>query len=75
MNTIFFSIIAILSLFIFFNLGKVKASQKQRNRNDRVQWGKRAWQGQKANNVSEQRDGTKIIDVTPEDVENKSEKE
>lgn len=75
MNTIFFSIIAILSLFIFFNLGKVKASQKQRNRKDRVQWGKRPWQDQQANNVSEQRDGTKIIDVTPEDVENKSEKE
>ncbi len=75
MNTIFFSIIAILSLFIFFNLGKVKASQKQRNRKDRVQWGKSPWQGQQANNVSEQRDGTKIIDVTPEDVENKSEKE
>ena len=40
-----------------------------------MQWGKRPWQGQQANNVSEQRDGTKIIDVTPEDVENKSEKE
>jgi hypothetical protein len=75
LNTVFFSIIAILSLFIFFNLGKVKASQKQRNRKDRVRWGKRPWQGQQANNVSEQRDGTKIIDVTPEDVENKSEKE
>jgi len=75
LNTVFFSFVAILSLFIFFNLGKVKASQKQRNRNDRVQWGKRPWQGQKANNVSEQRDGTKIIDVTPEDVKNKSEKD
>jgi hypothetical protein len=28
----------------------------------------------KSKHVSEQRDGTKIIDVTPEDVENKSEK-
>jgi len=75
LNTLFFSFIAILSLFIFFNLGKVRASQKQRNRKDRVQWGKRPWQSQKVDNVSEQRDGTKIIDVTPEDVENKSEKE
>jgi len=75
LNTVFFSFIAILSLVIFFNLGKVKASQKQRNRKDRVQWGKRPWQGQETNNVSEQRDGTKIIDVTPEDIENKSEKE
>lgn len=74
MNTLFFTFIAVLSLYIFFNLGKVRSSQKQRNRADRVKWNKSPWQSQKATQVSEQRDGTKIIDVAAEDVENKSDK-
>ncbi len=36
MNTIIFGGLAILSLFIFFNLGKVKASKKQINRSNKI---------------------------------------
>jgi hypothetical protein len=36
MNTIFFSILAIFSLFVFMNLGKIKASKKQTDRDDRI---------------------------------------
>ncbi len=31
-NTIFFSLLAIFSLFVFMNLGKIKASKKQTDR-------------------------------------------
>ena len=41
MNAIFFSILAIFSLFVFMNLGKIKASKKQMDRDDRIKWGKR----------------------------------
>ena len=36
MNSIFFGVIAILSLFAFFKLAKVKASSKQTNRSNRI---------------------------------------
>ena len=36
MNTIIFGALAIMSLFIFFNLGKVKASRKQLDRANRI---------------------------------------
>tara|TARA_X000001036_G_scaffold439885_1_gene492884 strand:- start:5314 stop:5496 length:183 start_codon:yes stop_codon:yes gene_type:complete len=36
LNTIIFGGLAILSLFIFFNLGKVKASKKQTNRPNKI---------------------------------------
>ena len=36
MNTIIFGALAIISLFIFFNLGKVKASRKQLDRTNRI---------------------------------------
>jgi hypothetical protein len=35
-NTIIFGALAIISLFIFFNLGKVKASRKQLDRANRI---------------------------------------
>ena len=41
MNAIFFSILAIFSLFVFMNLGKIKASKKQIDRDDRIKWGNR----------------------------------
>ena len=41
MNAIFFSILAIFSLFVFMNLGKIKASNKQMDRDDRIKWGNR----------------------------------
>jgi|TARA_B100001063_G_C16670660_1_gene506149 hypothetical protein len=36
LNTIIFGGLAILSLFVFFNLGKVKASKKQTNRSNKI---------------------------------------
>jgi hypothetical protein len=36
LNTIIFGGLAILSLFVFFNLGKVKASRKQTERSNRI---------------------------------------
>ena len=36
MNTVIFGSLAILSLFVFFNLGKVKASKKQTDRSNRI---------------------------------------
>ena len=36
MNTIIFGALAIISLFIFFNLGKVKSSRKQLDRSNRI---------------------------------------
>ena len=36
MNSFFFAFIAILSLYAFFKLAKVKASSKQLNRSDRI---------------------------------------
>jgi len=36
LNTIIFGGLAILSLFVLFNLGKVKASKKQTNRPNRI---------------------------------------
>ena len=36
MNTVIFGGLAILSLFVFFNLGKVKASRKQTDRSNRI---------------------------------------
>ena len=37
MNYIF-GIIAVASLFIFFKLAKVRASEKQRNRDNKIDW-------------------------------------
>ena len=36
MNSLVFGLIAVVSLFTFFKLAKVKASSKQLNRNDRI---------------------------------------
>ena len=36
MNSFFFAFIAILSLYAFFKLAKVKASSKQRNRSNKI---------------------------------------
>ena len=63
MNTIFFSLLAIFSLFVFMNLGKIKASKKQMNRDNRIKWGTRRKYG-----VQENRDGSKIIEGSAEEV-------
>jgi len=36
LNALIFGGLAILSLFVFFNLGKVKASKKQTERSNRI---------------------------------------
>jgi hypothetical protein len=36
LNALIFGSLAIISLFIFFNLGKMKASSKQLDRNNRI---------------------------------------
>jgi len=40
LNTLFFGTVILLSLGIFFYIGKFRASSKQRNREDRISWGK-----------------------------------
>ena len=49
MNTIIFGVLAIISLFIFFNLGKVKASRKQLDRPNRIN----GFGNQQPNNIIE----------------------
>ena len=50
MNALIFGGLAIISLFIFFNLGKMKASSKQLNRNNRIN---RFGNQQNTNNIIE----------------------
>jgi len=69
MNTIFFGILTILSLFIFINLGKIKASKKQMNRDDRINWGRK-----QRPNVQNTRDGSKIIDGEAEEINDETQK-
>tara|TARA_B100000575_G_scaffold162990_1_gene130249 strand:+ start:297 stop:509 length:213 start_codon:yes stop_codon:yes gene_type:complete len=41
LNTLIFGGIAVLSLAVFFYLGKMRASQEQRERDDRIDWSTR----------------------------------
>ena len=41
-NTFFFGGLALISFAVFFYLGKFKASKAQTERDDRVDWSKRA---------------------------------
>ena len=69
MNAVFFGILTILSLFIFMNLGKIKASKKQMDRDDRINWGSK-----RRSNVQENRDGSKIIEGSAEEVNDSAQK-
>ena len=69
MNAIFFGILAILSLFVFMNLGKIKASKRQMDREDRINWG-----GKRKPNVHQNRDGSKIIEGSAEEVNDEAKK-
>ena len=69
MNAIFFGILTILSLFIFMNLGKIKASKKQMNRDDRINWGRK-----QRPNVQNNRDGSKIIEGEAEEINDETQK-
>ncbi len=50
MNALIFGSLAIISLFIFFNLGKMKASSRQLNRSNRIN---RFGRQQNTNNIIE----------------------
>jgi len=43
LNYIIFGTIAVLSVLVFFNLGKVRASEKQRNRENKIDWSVRKY--------------------------------
>ena len=50
MNSLIFGLLAAISLFIFFKLAKVKASAKQTNRDDRINWGNPPWRKNSTSN-------------------------
>ena len=66
MNSIIFGLLAAISLFIFFSLGKVKASSKQTNRDDRINWGASPWT--KKNSSSKKDASGRIIEGEAEEV-------
>ena len=69
MNTIFFSLLAIVSLMVFMNLGKIRASKKQTDRDDRINW----FRSRKPN-FYQNRDGSKIIEGEAEEVDDQNNK-
>ena len=66
MNTLIFGLI-IISLFIFLKLGKIKASKKQLNRDNRIKW--RRNQNQSLN---EDTDNSKIVEGKPAQISDQS---
>ena len=69
MNTILFSLLAIVSLMVFMNLGKIRASKKQTDRDDRINWSR-----SRKPNFYQNRDGSKIIEGEAEEVDDQSNK-
>ena len=69
MNTLIFGLLTIISLFIFMKLGKIKASTKQLNRDNRI----RRTQNQDPS-LSEDRDNSKIAKEEPEKISDQSKK-
>ena len=69
MNTLIFGLLAIISLFIFLKLGKIKASTKQLNRDNRIKW--RQNQNQILN---EDMDNSQIEDEKPRQISDQSDK-
>ena len=69
MNTILFGILTIVSLFIFMNLGKIKASKKQMDREDRINWG-----GRRRSNLKKKRGRSTIIEGEAEEVGDETKK-
>jgi hypothetical protein len=51
------------------NLGKIKASKKQMDRDDRINWGSK-----RRSNVQQNRDGSKIIEGSAEEVDDSAQK-
>ena len=69
MNTIIFGLLTIISLFIFLKLGKIKASTKQLNRENRIKWTQNQNQ-----TLNENADNSKIIEVKPSQISDQSDK-
>ena len=69
MNTLIFGLLTIISLFIFLKLGKIKASTKQLNRDNRIKW--RQNQNQILN---EDMDNSQIVDEKPRQISDQSDK-
>ena len=69
MNTLIFGLLTIISLFIFMKLGKIKASTKQLNRDNRIRWTKN-----QNPSLSEDRDNSKIVKEEPEKISDQSKK-
>ncbi len=69
MNTLIFVLLTIISLFIFLKLGKIKASTKQLNRENRIKW----TQNQNRT-LNENTDNSKIVEVKPSQISDQSDK-
>jgi len=69
MNTLIFGLLTIISLFIFLKLGKIKASTKQLNRENRIKW----TQNQNRT-LNENTDNSKIVEVKPSQISDQSDK-
>ena len=69
MNTLIFGLLTIISVFIFMKLGKIKASKKQLNRNDRINWARNKQPNFDAENYS-----TKIPEKKNKQINDQSEK-
>ena len=61
MNTLIFGLLTIISIFIFLKLGKIKASTKQLNRDNRIKWGQNQNQNQNQNEILKEDEGNSII--------------
>ena len=71
MNTLIFGLLTIISLFIFLKLGKIKASTKQLNRENRIKWTQSQNQNQTLN---ENADNSKIVESKPSQISDQSDK-
>lgn len=69
MNTLIFGLLTIISLFIFLKLGKIKASTKQLNRENRIKWTQNQNQ-----TLNENADNSKIVEVKPSQISDQSDK-
>ena len=69
MNTLIFGLLTIISLVIFLKLGKIKASTKQLNRDNRIKWGRNQNQ-----TLNEDTDNSKGIEGKPTQISDQSDK-
>ena len=69
MITLIFGLLTIISLFIFLKLGKIKASTKQLNRENRIKWTQNQNQ-----TLKENADNSKIVEVKPSQISDQSDK-